>query len=424
MRFSSSVVVQLWTANVADACCWGLRARDRRVRGCVCGSERVPVCGSLDCPPPHRAGRGRRTHPFMSSVDSKPSVCAVTEPSSPRAVLSSCASAGDEVAAIIITVAAKIAPIKPTTRTGAHNWRAVRLLQSRRGTSAVLLASELDSNAALLASALASRGSELGTRGSAPGGRLLDADAADGGLRRLLVDADASHREPRNIPARWGSGARERDVNLARAGMLRHPFADADGIPTPKRRGARARRAQRGHAASHLTPPRSCTGNQMVNHDRFVLFFLHIGDITRACQPPSRHKMSTEAPCDEAALEDIVAAIGELGAPARRARGADARARGQAAGAARARERPARRALAALTWSEDFSRVRATMLKLPEYKAKVQRARARMFAVNAAVRKLQLRAARLRRAAPAPAGGARRSASSARSRTACATRAA
>ena len=90
----------------------------------------------------------------MNSVDSKPAGCAATRPSSSlRAVLSSRASStGDDVVAAIITVAKRIAPIKPTTRTGAHDRCAVHLPQSRRGTSAVLLASE----AALLASALAS----------------------------------------------------------------------------------------------------------------------------------------------------------------------------------------------------------------------------------------------------------------------------
>ena len=64
----------------------------------------------------------------MSSVDTKPSRCAVTGPSSPCAVLSPRASAGDDEVAAIITVAAKIAPIKPTTRTGAHTRRAEQLL--------------------------------------------------------------------------------------------------------------------------------------------------------------------------------------------------------------------------------------------------------------------------------------------------------
>ena len=57
---SSSVIVLLRTANVADACCWGLRARDGRVGECVCGSERAQGVGHLICPHPPPSRRTRQ----------------------------------------------------------------------------------------------------------------------------------------------------------------------------------------------------------------------------------------------------------------------------------------------------------------------------------------------------------------------------
>ena len=54
MRFLSSVIVQLWTANVADACCWGLRRTG--------GEARVAVetsVGQLDLPPAQDEAGGR-----------------------------------------------------------------------------------------------------------------------------------------------------------------------------------------------------------------------------------------------------------------------------------------------------------------------------------------------------------------------------
>ena len=143
----------------------------------------------------------------MSSVDLKPARCAVTGPASPRAVLSSCASAaaGDDVAAII-TVVKKIAPIKPTTRAGAHDRRVVQLLRSCRGTSAVLLTSELDSNAALLASPAARNsasvlGAEAADCGVAPRGSTASHAMQPAAVRRV----DASP------PVRFANGARPRE---------------------------------------------------------------------------------------------------------------------------------------------------------------------------------------------------------------------
>ena len=141
------------------------------------------MCVSPSSPLPPPTGKTRRTYSSMNSVDSKPAGCAATRPSSSlRAVLSSRASStGDDVVAAIITVAKRIAPIKPTTRTGAHDRCAVRLPQSRRDTSAILLASELDSNLALLASALASPAA----RNSAA---VLGAEAAD----RAVAQSDGT----------------------------------------------------------------------------------------------------------------------------------------------------------------------------------------------------------------------------------------